>query len=386
MNLPPDHYFVLIVPIGIFLLGMALFTCWRVLRQQHFLPWLATGYLLPALAMAVQSLMSNEQLADWSVIAAALYLVGGWALTRGLAMRHGGDVSLPLAIVIGVTTLALLYYYSRVEEQLWTRAICLNTALALMYLLPFRSILRRRNPGDTLERIVRWSYIACVGYALLRPLLIMALAPDYEMAMLTRSGYWLLTLAASLIFSIWFMFILLACALRDVMRVLHEERNRDPLTQLINRRAFFESAERALQDSNLAPWALLACDVDHFKQVNDTWGHTAGDQVLQSVAHILTEQVRRDDLVSRFGGEEFIILLNRSDAGHARSVAQRIQSQLALTRFSAIPGKVTVSFGLTLVTSAADLAHAIERADISLYQAKQSGRDRICMLPEEPPA
>ncbi|QLF92545.1 GGDEF domain-containing protein [Pseudomonas sp. ABC1] len=382
MNSPPDYYFVLIVPVGIFLLGLALLTCWWVLRQQRFLPWLAAGYLLPSLAMAMQSLMSNEQLAEWSVLAAVFYLGGGWALARGMAMRHGGDVSRLLAGLISATAIVLLYYYSRVEDQLWTRAICLNLALALIYLLPIRSIFRRKLPSDPLERIVRWSYIACVAYALLRPALIMTVIPTYEVEVLTRSGYWLLTLAGTLFFSIWFMFILLACTLRDVMQALRDERNHDPLTQLLNRRAFFESADSALGDASQKPWALLACDIDYFKQVNDTRGHAAGDRVLQEVAQVLAGQVRRNDLVARFGGEEFLILLSQSDTEHARNVAQRIQSQLSTTHFSAIPNQITLSFGLTLVASREDLEHAIERADVSLYRAKQAGRDRICLAPE----
>ena len=370
---------MLVVPIGIFLLGAALLACWWVLRKQIFLPWLATGYLLPALAMAMQSLMSNAQLAQWSVLTAVIYLAGAWALAKGMAMRHGDSMSPLLASLISIPVLALLYYYSHVEDQLWTRAIYLNMALVLVYLLPIRSIFRRRVEIDPLERMVRWSYVACVGYALLRPILIMTVIPTHDVEALTRSVYWLMLLAGTLVFSIWFMLVLLACTLRDVMRVLHEERNRDPLTHLLNRRAFFESAERNLQKANLTPWSLLACDIDHFKQVNDTWGHSAGDQVLRGIADILTTQVRQGDLVARFGGEEFIILLNHSDAANAASVTQRIQAQLAQAQFGSIKDRVTISFGLTLVASLGDLSQALERADKSLYQAKQSGRDRLCM-------
>ncbi|THF65984.1 GGDEF domain-containing protein [Pseudothauera nasutitermitis] len=360
------------------LLGLALLACWWVLRQQHYLPWLAAGFILPSLALGAQSLMSNDELARWSVTTGILYLGGAWALAHGLAQRHGGSAHPRVALLIGVVTLAVLYRYSVLSDELWIRIYALNTGLALMYLLPARCLLRRAERHDRLERLLRMSYLLSAVYAVLRPVVIAIMMPSGEIAMLSRSGYWLLTLAGALLLSMWFMLVLLACTTRDVLHTLRQERDRDPLTHLLNRRAFFESAESTLRDPRKAPWALLVCDIDHFKRVNDTWGHAAGDQVLQSVARVLLAQVRHDDLVARFGGEEFMLLLSRADLAQAQAIARRIQLQLAHTRPSAIEGTVTASFGLTPLASHEDLLHALDRADRLLYQAKRSGRDRIC--------
>lgn len=378
MNLPPEQYFVLIVPACLILFGLALGACWWILREQRFLPWLAAGYILPALALGAQSLMSNAQLAESSVFAGACYLGGMWALSRGLAMRYGGDADPKLAAGIAVVTLAVLYHYSVVEDVLRLRIVWLNTSLALMLLLPIRAIFAK-PAHDRLERVLRLSYLLSLVYALARPVLVLSLASNESVDALTRSGYWVLMLLGALLFSIWLMLMLLASAMRDVVLVLREERNRDPLTQLLNRRAFFELAEQRLQDRRQGPWALLVCDIDHFKRVNDVWGHAAGDRVLESVAQVLLTQVRQADLVSRFGGEEFIVLLNRADLDCAQTVAQRIRTHVAGVRFDAVPVTVTASFGLTAVDSPRDLRHAIERADVLLYQAKQSGRDRVCV-------
>src|SRR5690606_25776240 len=113
---------------------------------------------------------------------------------------------------------------------------------------------------------------------------------------------------------------------------------------LLNRRAFREAAEPLLRDRRLGPWTLLIGDIDHFKRINDTWGHARGDYVLQTVATTLIQQVRSDDLVARFGGEEFVLLL-RTDLASAEIIAQRIRTELSENK-SLLPDgeRMTISF------------------------------------------
>ncbi len=379
------QYFVLIVPAGMILLGLALLACWRVLRQQDHLLWLAAGFILPSLALGWQSLLDNAQLARWSVAAGALYLTGAWTLAHGLARRAGGHAYPRIALLIGGITL-LLQYQHATTEQLWLRALILNSGLALLHLLPLRSLFRIPAGNDTLERTLRISYVVLAAYALSRPLLILTVIPTDRIDKLTQSSYWLAMLALALLFSIWFMLVLLTCTVREVLGRLRDERNRDPLTHLLNRRAFAEAAEIVLRYPNRGPWALLICDIDHFKRVNDTWGHSAGDQVLENVAQVLLAQVRQNDLVARFGGEEFMLLLNGADLEHAQRIAERIQTQLPQTHFTAIQDSITASFGLTPIHSLQDLAQAFERADAALYRAKQDGRNRISIDLADAPA
>jgi diguanylate cyclase (GGDEF)-like protein len=218
-----------------------------------------------------------------------------------------------------------------------------------------------------------------------RPVLLLALAPVTRETEFAASGYWMATLAGTLLFALWFIALLLACTVRDMLAALREERNRDPLTQLLNRRAFFEAAEHSLRDARRGPWALLACDIDHFKQVNDRWGHGAGDAVLRGVARVLACQVREGDMVARFGGEEFVLLLENADGQAAVAVAQRIRRQLASMHIEATGGMaVTASFGIAMPASGSDLPRALTQADALLYQAKQAGRDQVCLPGAQP--
>lgn len=156
----------------------------------------------------------------------------------------------------------------------------------------------------------------------------------------------------------------------------------DALTGLQNRRAFLETAERELHRARrLAhPLALITFDIDHFKQINDTYGHAAGDKVLQAIAERCRQQVRSIDLVGRFGGEEFAVLLVEADLSEALDVAERLR--ICLLTEPIVVGDyqiaATASFGVvTLTDGATEIDALLRRADVALYAAKRSGRNRV---------
>jgi diguanylate cyclase (GGDEF)-like protein len=158
----------------------------------------------------------------------------------------------------------------------------------------------------------------------------------------------------------------------------------DALTGLWNRRAFEAIARDALRTRKWRPQslALLMVDIDHFKRVNDTWGHLEGDAVLARMAVILNAEVRESDTVARWGGEEFVILLPEARLAEAALIGERIRIAVARTSFGRI-GPVSVSLGLTTSESANDDVGAfVERADVALYRAKKLGRNRLCLSPE----
>lgn len=383
VNLPADQYFALIAPACVILLGGVLLACWWVQRNQtraRFLLWMAAGYVLPALALGAQSLMTNAQLGRWSLATAVLYLAGAWGLAQGMALRCGqAHINRWVGGLAVVGTLAVLYYFSYVDDDLWARVQWLNVGVGVLQFLPTHSLLRGQRARDRLETALRWTYFFFASYTLLRPLGVWLVVPVEHVGELTRSGYWLLTLAGTLLFTLWFSLVLLACVVRDVFTTLREERNRDPLTRLLNRRAFMEAAEGVLNDRRVAPWAVVAGDIDHFKRVNDSWGHACGDQVLQSVSQVMLQQVRAGDLVSRFGGEEFVLLLQRASLDDAEGVVERIRQQMASPQGPCLPNgqQVTVSFGIAPVHSLLHLTKALSRADALLYEAKQAGRNRV---------
>jgi diguanylate cyclase (GGDEF)-like protein len=180
--------------------------------------------------------------------------------------------------------------------------------------------------------------------------------------------------------------------------LMHKERSEDeksrmattdPLTGVFNRRTFLELAEQELARArrSRAPIALMMLDLDHFKEVNDTHGHLIGDEVLVGFTRLVRDCVRRGDLVVRYGGEEFCVLLPATPLAAASALAERIRTAMAATTLTARPFRVTVSIGLTCYTGERDVSVAdlLSRADEALYRAKEEGRDRVIALPFDEP-
>ena len=153
----------------------------------------------------------------------------------------------------------------------------------------------------------------------------------------------------------------------------------DALTNIPNRRAFDEQLERALADEKRNPrgLTLVLFDIDHFKKVNDQFGHQAGDEVLTKLASILRNSLRVPDMAARVGGEEFALILQGAALPQARIVVERLRAQIVSSSWS-VP-KLTCSFGVACYSSRwPDTRSFYRAADQALYEAKASGRDRVC--------
>lgn len=165
-------------------------------------------------------------------------------------------------------------------------------------------------------------------------------------------------------------------------RRLGEMARDDALTGILNRRAMLDWAESQLHGAKRyghSVWIVMA-DLDHFKLVNDTYGHDAGDTVLTRFAQILKVNIRQSDNCGRLGGEEFLLVMTHLDADGLRVVVERIRQQFAVQRFSSHSESfvVTASFGAAMAEAEApDLRRLLMKADAALYAAKRSGRNRM---------
>jgi len=171
----------------------------------------------------------------------------------------------------------------------------------------------------------------------------------------------------------------------NVEALYHEEIHRltifDSLTGVHNKRSFMDFLEREVARSlrHYRPLSLVLMDIDHFKQVNDTHGHLAGDYVLQTLAQLISTHTRRDELFARYGGDEFAFILPETEVREASQLSQRIRelTQAHVFTFDEEVIPVTVSMGVASMNPSYDADGLIEAADRLLYQAKQAGRNRV---------
>ena len=160
-----------------------------------------------------------------------------------------------------------------------------------------------------------------------------------------------------------------------------EKAYRDPLTGVNNRAALDNALE---QEINLAkrhgtPLSVIIFDIDNFKRINDTYGHITGDAVLKRIAESMTQSARGSDVIYRYGGEEFVILLRNTDESGATLLAERIRQAIdsIIFKYDNFDIRITASAGLSSIRAEDDLNSLLERSDKALYDAKQQGRNRI---------
>ncbi|HEX5659439.1 MAG TPA: sensor domain-containing diguanylate cyclase [Polyangiales bacterium] len=179
-----------------------------------------------------------------------------------------------------------------------------------------------------------------------------------------------------------------ALANAESVRRLEELATTDGLTGCLNKRAFLEEMHKRMKVAERfgKPLSLIVTDIDHFKKVNDTYGHAVGDHVIRALGEILRGLKRGTDVVARFGGEEFCILCEETDSRGAVLLAERVREQLAERSFDSELGSfgVTCSLGVAAFPDdAVNDSQLFELADKALYAAKQSGRNRVCLTPRK---
>lgn len=172
--------------------------------------------------------------------------------------------------------------------------------------------------------------------------------------------------------------------MRSELKESQKNEMRDALTNISNRRWFEKSLIKEMTEAREtnAPMCLVLIDLDHFKRVNDTYGHVIGDQVLRFFGSLLTKCLKGNDTIARYGGEEFAVVLPKTNVADAVALIETVRAQLekaklSLTKSKKSIGTVTASFGITLLRDSDDPETLVQRADYRLYEAKNAGRNRV---------
>ena len=318
-------------------------------------------------------------------VANLAYSGAGAALAAGYRQLAGLPARLkPLALSVGAVGLAVAWFHYRVDSffarsavaSLFQAAICIDIA---------RSVLTERGAGPasstpSLNKVQRFVLLMCAlvagGHAVRMAWLLLAAEPPGSLLQPSIASLAILT-AAALALPALTMGGLLTMHRYLVQRAEHIA-NHDHLTGAWSRKAFFEIAERELARSrrNGQPLALMLIDLDHFKQINDSGGHEAGDVALQLVAERARASLRAADCMARLGGDEFAVLLPETTLAQACMVGDKLR---ALPRHAG-HAPLTLSIGVTATQADEPFKATLARADAALYAAKSAGRDQVVAL------
>ncbi|MFU1476211.1 GGDEF domain-containing protein [Roseovarius sp. C7] len=229
--------------------------------------------------------------------------------------------------------------------------------------------LRLKNLAQVRLFAVTVTAVALTGVHLLQ---LVIYPPDLWQKILVTSTVITISMASPIAY---FVGLKIAAVERLTAQLEHAV-NHDALTATCSRLRFYEEVGKARR----WPMMLIATDIDHFKQVNDRYGHQAGDAALRQFAQSLIRNCREDDIVARFGGEEFIILLRAETEPEALATAERLRDCVAAREFvlDAQVVQMTASFGVAPAFEAAAIDRGLHAADLALYRAKRMGRNRVC--------
>lgn len=216
-------------------------------------------------------------------------------------------------------------------------------------------------------------------------------APIFQIdGQLFLNGFWLLSMLyfiAPILVTCLILFEILLSQWRHRERLIQHLSQTDPLTNALKRRSINQSLDELHHDKN-CPYAIVLLDLDHFKNINDQFGHHMGDTVLIAVSQKLGLHLRESDVVGRFGGEEFILILKQSSALKARQIAERCRAaieDLVIQNENGRAIRITASFGIALAADKLKPQQLLDQADKALYAAKASGRNQIkCYLEINP--
>lgn len=339
--------------------------------------WLGVGFGVASLSAICELLVAFAgPTRVWAMCAFATVLAGMVMLTIGIARMYGRSIPLPIASVYIVASVILAHLIYELPRGTPLQALLYQSPFAVVVLVGAIAVMlaRQRTILDiflsVLLTITSAHFLGKAGLAVWVGS--GATAKDY-----VHTNYALISQSLTAVLIVTVGLTLLAKLVLEILAVHRTESEIDSLSGLANRRGFERQIHEALQQYPRGQHAIIITDLDHFKRINDTYGHHAGDQVIKIFAEALRSKAPQGSVVGRLGGEEFAVFLPQMSVKEAERLA--LKFRLATMSLEGLPPtlRVTASFGISGVSSPDDLEVAFRQADVALYRAKGAGRNRV---------
>ncbi len=370
--------FAYLLPFIFFVFGctFVLLDRWGAVAARYW----GMGFIAAALGFALPIVLSEAPVELRAVLAEICFLSAFFSYGHALYRRFDVPAAVLPRTLFASVALAALCYAILVAHDLRTELIISDLSSAFLFLVPLWSVRRSlRRPIDKLLGIIAAMVVLDSASRALGTLILTGSGTYPSLDSFFASDYAFFTQVTASVFGFLLALTVLGTVMLDVIAQHRHAAEHDPMTDILNRRGF----ERAIPDftkDSFPAGAVIVCDIDHFKLVNDRFGHAAGDTVIVGLAAALRGGLPPDALSARFGGEEFVAFLPGVTLAEAGVMANGIRLTFAARdwREGGISQQITASFGVSSTARGDHSMHdAIGRADACLYAAKSGGRNQV---------
>ncbi len=372
--------FLLFTPIVAWTLAATLLGVWLRDRSRKENAALALGWFLTGAGFMISQAMPAEMGRITVAITHAFYTTGATAIAWGILHRAKVTPALPSWLLIAGLFYLAMFVSIAVGGSVVADLYLTNMACGLIFFSALQLLLRR-GAADLLHRILIAVLVVVVAQFFIRPTIAFMFDDGVTASNYRDTVYYSALHATLSIGSLFFGLTLVTIAVRDMIVQEREATAMDPLSGLLARREFEERVAQkiALARQGDVPLALVVGDIDHFKRVNDIWGHQVGDRAIAAFGELLSQTVREYDVAGRVGGEEFCVLVWNADEAVAASLAERLRLGLSEVEIEGLSSNVrlTASFGAAEMRRSEGYPSLFARADRALYLAKGAGRNRV---------
>ena len=351
---------------------------WRD-RSQSYVGAFLFSYLALTAGLLVSFFASQPGGAHAVLTVHALYTFSVLSLIWGAAKRVGQTIPLAAMLSCSLVAAPFLWQASFIDDQ-YIRLYVQGSLNGLLFAIG-AVILWRAAARNIVDRLVTGIFVLLSANFFIRPQIAMMVGGHMTIDEYRSSIFYSIHVLSLALFALMLALVLSAATMIDQHFKQQKRSESDPLTGLRLRRAFDSAASEMLNRATLRnmPVSVIVADIDHFKQVNDVWGHAVGDEAIAGFGKMLSKMIRDTDIAGRIGGEEFCILVWNCEVAAAERLAERIRQKFgSQSHVASRPDlRLTASFGVTAWREGESYMRTFARSDAALYEAKDKGRNRV---------
>ncbi|MEM9310675.1 MAG: GGDEF domain-containing protein [Pseudomonadota bacterium] len=374
-----EQVFGVINPMMALIFAIGAFLIWRRDPRQRYIIGMAIAPLALGVSFTLNHYFVFENAMSVRLATSFFAFVAVIALVWSACLRLGKRAPLLIWITGAVLTLGVMAL-SEPSRDIIPWVFLVNVYCGVVFSMGALLLAEVRSP-EPVDRATIWVFALIAAQFFTRPVIVyMLTGPISSDSYRDSAGHAAYMVVGSLSM-VLLAGVLMGSAMVDLMKALKDAARTDSLSGLVLRDAFEESATEmfARARSENAPVSVIVADIDHFKRVNDVWGHPAGDKAIANLGEVFKRTIRSTDVAGRIGGEEFCVLVWNCPEDAAGRLAERLRLQFAQERHDGIEPdiRLTASFGVAAWNPGDNYSSVYERADEAMYRAKRSGRNRV---------